>query len=361
MNPPTTAPMFRERSGRSVDFLRSTFTEVSGRFVETDLHAAEPLRDARDICTGGKHLRSLLVHIAADRPAGPAPHCDIAVAAAFDLLHGAFLILDDVFDSDETRRGRPTVHTAAGNRAQICYGLDGPTASADAAHYGESVAVLSGAAALTGAIRLIADSGAGDATTVALIQLLTDAAGLSMMGEFLDIHYSLPGIEADADAVRTASCMKTSPYSFGAPLMAGALLAGRDGHTAALREIGSHAGTAFQLANDLQSVFSPSSRTGKSAAGDLALGRATPLLTAARDTGVRPDLEAILAGDGPGGLQRVRDLLHSCGAVDKVIRRAQDDLADARTILDDTGALPSPEARRAFSAVLDDIAESLHV
>ncbi|MCK7636519.1 polyprenyl synthetase family protein [Corynebacterium pygosceleis] len=358
MNHPTTAPMFRERSGRSVDFLRSGFTGISGLLVDTDPHTAAPLRDVRDICTGGKHLRSLLVHIAADRPAGPVPHCDISVAAAFDLLHGSFLILDDVIDEDETRRGRLTVHAAARNRAVGEYGVRG---AGDAEHYGRSVAVLSGAAALTGAIRLVADSGADDATTVALIRLLTDAAGLSMTGEFLDVHYSLPGVVADADSVRTASCLKTSPYSFDAPLIAGATLAGRDGDISALRDIGRHAGAAFQLANDLQSVFSPSSRTGKSTAGDLFLGRATPLLTAARQTGARTELEETLAGDNQAGLPRIRELLRACGAVDEVVTRARGDLAAARALLDETGALPSTEARAGFSAVLDGIGESLRV
>lgn len=353
--------MFRERSERSVDYLHTRFAEMSDLLVETDSHAAAPIRDAREICTGGKHLRSLLVHIAADRPRGPIPHCDTAVSAAFDLLHGSFLILDDVFDADETRRGRPTVHAAAIARAATNYGIDGPTGSADAVHYGQSVAVLSGTAALTGAIRLIADSGASDSTTIELIRLLTDAAGLSMMGEFLDLHYSLPGIETDANAVRTASYLKTSPYSFDAPLIAGALLAGRDSHTGALREMGNHTGTAFQLANDLQSVFSPSSRTGKSTAGDLALGRATPLLTAARETTVRPEIDEILASGDPSQLKRVRELLRSCGAVDEVIAQARNDLDSARKILDDSGALPSADAREAFVAVLDSIEESLHV
>ncbi|MBI8989425.1 polyprenyl synthetase family protein [Corynebacterium meridianum] len=361
MSPSPSSPMFRERSERSVAYLHSRFAETADLLAETTPHAAAPLQDAREICTGGKHLRSLLVHIAADRPSGPVPRCDTAVAAAFDLLHGSFLILDDVFDADETRRGRPTVHAAAIARAENEYGIAGSTDPSDAAHYGQSVAVLTGTAALAGALRLITDSGAGGTTTVSLIRLLTDAAGLSMMGEFLDLHYSLPGVEAGADAVRTASHLKTSPYSFSAPLVAGALLAGRDGHTAVLREMGGHAGAAFQTANDLHSVFSSSSRTGKSAAGDLALGRATPLLTAARETAARSELDEILAGGDPSQLKRVRELLHSCGAVDEVITRARDDLAAARTVLADTGALPSPEARAAFAAVLDGISESLHV
>ncbi|MEZ2120805.1 polyprenyl synthetase family protein [Corynebacterium sp. CCM 9203] len=358
---PTTAPMFRERSRRSVDFLHSRFSAISGALTEIDPYAVMPLVDTRDICTGGKHLRSLLVHIGADRPDGPVPHPDIAVAAAFDLLHGSFLILDDVIDADETRRGQPTIHAAARDRAVREYGTNTPSESPDASHYGRSVAVLSGTAALTGAIRLVADSGAGDSTTVDLIRLLTDAAGLSMVGEFLDVHYSLPGVHPGGDAVCTASGLKTAPYSFGAPLVAGALLADRDGDSAALRRIGHEAGAAFQLANDLQSVFSPSSRTGKSTAGDLILGRATPLLTAAGATDVRDELESILRSDDNTRLDRIRDLLRSCGAVEDIVNRARRNLTDARAILSESGALPSPEARAAFSTVLDGIEESLDV
>jgi len=61
---------------------------------------------------GGKHLRARLVHISAGDVTGAQLQAATVFGACVDMMHGAFLIHDDIIDRDDTRRGHPTVHAA---------------------------------------------------------------------------------------------------------------------------------------------------------------------------------------------------------------------------------------------------------
>ena len=342
------------RRDASVAFLQRRFEQLIHDVDQVNGDAAWACTLAENIATGGKHVRSLLVHVGADRPAHVEATPDIAFGAAFDLLHAAFLVLDDVIDADEQRRGSPTIHAAARQRATD---LHGPITRDDAAHYGTSVAILAGTAAMNEASRIIIDAGAPADTTVQLMRIFHTAITDSVVGEFMDIHHSLPGVDASDDLVRMASRLKTSSYSFETPLISGAILAGRDWAVPHLTNLGRTIGSAYQLADDIQSIFAPSSITGKDPAGDLIRGRATPLMALAQHTQQWPDMVAAIAG---GDLDHARTLLRHSGAVDKAHAEAEGYLDDAAAILNTEG-LFSPEARTALTNVGTYIRRSLDV
>ncbi|KGM08477.1 hypothetical protein N869_07120, partial [Cellulomonas bogoriensis 69B4 = DSM 16987] len=74
---------------------------------------AEIERSAR----GGKRFRSGLVLATHDALGAPALDDAVMVAAAFELLHTAFLIHDDLIDRDTVRRGRPNLAAIMHGRA----------------------------------------------------------------------------------------------------------------------------------------------------------------------------------------------------------------------------------------------------
>ncbi len=231
---------------------------------------------------GGKHLRSRLVHISAGEVTGDQLRAATIFGACVDLLHGAFLIHDDIIDRDDVRRGQPTIHAAVRDEY-------------DDAHLGTSVAIVAGDLGINGALQLLLDSDLEDGLVRRGLQLLAAAAQETIIGEILDIsHVAEP--EPDLEQVRLSNHLKTSEYSFGTPLKLGALAAGRDPRP--MKPIAHALGCAYQAADDIAGVVGDSAITGKQAAGDLVHGRATLMTTRMQgDEGRDADRMAAIVAD----------------------------------------------------------------
>src|ERR1700682_5524567 len=70
---------------------------------------------------GGKRLRAALL-LLCNRYTGNATPGAIRLAAVVELLHSATLIHDDVIDSADTRRGRPSANSRWGNHCSVLAG-----------------------------------------------------------------------------------------------------------------------------------------------------------------------------------------------------------------------------------------------
>ena len=128
--------------------LEAALTEASSR-VPGSAAFARLMETSRAAAHGGKQVRSRLVDLGYRAAAGgPVPAGDRAaldrLGAAFELLHTALLVHDDVIDRDTVRRGRPTV--AEEYRRRLA--AEGVPPGEDA-HAGLSVAVIAGDALLT--------------------------------------------------------------------------------------------------------------------------------------------------------------------------------------------------------------------
>lgn len=247
---------------------------------------------------GGKHLRSRLVHISAGEVTGEPLRAATIFGACVDLLHGAFLIHDDIIDRDDIRRGQPTIHAAV--REEF-----------GDAHLGDSLAIVAGDLGINGALQLLLDSELDDRLVRRGMRLLSAAAQETITGEILDIAHSAQA-DPDLEQVRMSNHLKTSEYSFGTPLKLGALAAGRD--PAPMKPIAQALGCAYQTADDLAGTVGDSTATGKPTAGDVVNGRAT-LMTARMTEGYSPDparmatiIETVLA-EGDAHVRQARRLI----------------------------------------------------
>lgn len=278
---------------------------------------------------GGKCLRPRLVLTAAGayrveaHDEGPASTALDTVAAAFELLHTALVIHDDIIDRDDVRRDEPTLHAAAAQRA-LAAGLEARAAE----HHGHSIGLIAGDLALSGAHRMVASAGLDPRTALRLVEIIDDALVASVAGELLDVEHALPGAAPDRAAVLTATRLKTAVYSFEAPLHAGGLLGGAPARDLeALIEVGRLMGLAYQLTDDLLGVFGTTD-TGKPTDGDLREGKRTMLVAAAMETAVAEELGALIGRDlGASEAARARQLLETCGAraeVEALARSAAD-------------------------------------
>jgi geranylgeranyl diphosphate synthase, type II len=262
--------------------------------------------------TGGKRFRPRMVMAAYAALGGDDHEAAANVGAAFELLHTALIVHDDVIDRDFVRRGGPNISGAYRDRA-----LAGGATSSAAEHRGISAAVIAGDLALFNSYRLIDRSGAGDTVRQQLLEIMDEAFFASAAGELIDVEFAASADVPLVDDILTMERLKTAVYSFEGPLQAGAVLAGAAPQTVqTLGDFGREIGIAYQIVDDLLGVFGTESETGKTTTGDLREGKRTVLISYATSTreweGIRdlvgkPDLTEVEA-------ERVRAVLVESGA-----------------------------------------------
>ena len=164
-------------------------------------------------------------------------------ACAIEMIHTYSLIHDDLpaMDNDDLRRGRLTCHK----------------------QFDEATAILAGDGLLTYAFDEASSSTADPSIVVKCIQVLAQCAGSNgmVLGQDLDMNESNT---SDWDYVRKVHKYKTGCL-LSAPLMMGALLAGKNDETVRQwHEIGISLGLAFQIQDDILDVELSSEEFGKS-------------------------------------------------------------------------------------------------
>lgn len=302
--------------------------------------AFDALIDASDrAARGGKRFRPALVVAAFESLGGDlaaAPGV-FPVAAAFELLHTAFVVHDDVIDHDTVRRGIPNVAGEFRHRAEN-QGAD----AAGAALLGDAAAILAGDLLLHEAFRLIALAPVDLPTRVRLMELLDEAMYVSAAGELADVENSVID-DAPHHAVLDAAYNKTAVYSFSAPLCAGAALAGASPEvTGLLERAGGQLGLAFQFVDDLIGAFGTDDQAGRASGGDLREGKRTPLVSLARESATWAQVnDAIaVAHTGPIAVQEAQRILEASGARAQMRALVDGALLEVRTASADP-ALPA--------------------
>ncbi|MFC8683275.1 polyprenyl synthetase family protein [Microbacterium ureisolvens] len=288
---------------------------------------------------GGKRFRPALVTASFDafRHDETNASAVLSVAAAFELLHTAFVVHDDVIDHDTMRRGVPNIGGEFRDRAR-----DGGADADGAALVGDAAAILAGDILLHEAFRLVAMAHTDAATRDRLLTLFDDAVLVSAAGELADVENSVASRFPSRGATLDTAFNKTAVYSFRAPLQAGALLGGAG--TDALRvlgDAGGRLGLAFQLVDDLIGAFGTTEQTGRDSGPDLRENKRTPLVALAResDRAPRVDEALALARTGPVAVREAQQLLESSGAKDRLVALIAETLDAVRTSSHDP-ALP---------------------
>ncbi len=258
---------------------------------------------------GGKWLRPKLVHLAYEAFGGSDWRAGAQLAAAFEVLHAALLIHDDVIDRDFVRRGAPTIGAAYRDMA-VTLGQD----EADADHAGFAAAIIAGDLLLTGSLRLAGSAAKNSPNQSLILGAVHEAIFASAAGELDDLLFSLGGLAVQLPEVLKMERLKTAVYSFEMPLRAGALLAGESVATAdALAAVGRDIGIAYQVIDDVLGTFGEASETGKSVDSDLREGKRTILTTyAAGSAEFTAMLESFRKGQAQ--TEELREVLHQIGA-----------------------------------------------
>lgn len=324
-------PAVTALAGRIEDRLATSLRDARTRTLSLHGDLAPVMDELEAFIAGGKRLRAVLLVLGhelaggdGDDVLGPAVGCELLQACA--LLH------DDWIDAAPTRRGRPAAHEAFATRHRDAGWLG------DADHYGASMAVLIGDLAFA----------LGDATfleaAVPAPQLLAGMRAYTLLreevmaGQTLDVD-AAASRTTDPDVALVIARLKSGRYSVTRPLQTGAILGGApDTLVEALGAIGEPLGLAFQLRDDLLGVFGDESATGKPDGGDLLEGKRTYLVATAAGLLAGADRSRLLARLGAPdlddeGVEELRSLLRTSGAVEVVQDRIATEVDAARTAL----------------------------
>ena len=297
----------------------------------------------------GKGMRSALFDAVYCAAGGSDETLRGAAGQALELLHEAFLVHDDLADGDDHRRGQPNLQGRTRDRAA---GQGVPRETAE--HVGMVGGLLGGDLLLVAAMGEFARLPVPAPALHRALEEVERAVVASIAGEYADVHGAARGEPTTREHALSIGSAKTAAYSVTLPLVLGAVLAGAsEDLIAALREVGRHLGTAYQVIDDVLGVFGDPAVTGKSNTGDLVRRAPTVLMAYAATTEAWPAIHAALGGDSgradpgtdPGpepdpdagsepDPDAARALLRECGAREHALGIAEDLVTAARAALD---------------------------
>lgn len=303
--------------------LEEFFAEKRARASELSPRAPELVSAVEDLTMrGGKRLRPLAMFAGFRATSSQVSEFDwqaiLTLGAAIELLQSYLLIQDDWMDDDEQRRGGPSTHVAM-------------TQKFGDARLGASLAILASDVAMGFAVELLHETQFPPRRTYEALRTFNDMHMEVVFGQQLDLL-------AHEDVSLTQH-LKTGSYTMRGPVALGCLLADASPtQQQALMQVAQPLGIAFQLRDDLLSMFGDPAVTGKPAGHDLREGKHTALVAEARrllSTSDRACLDAVL-GDrsaSPLAVQAAMAMLEYSGARARVEAKLASRLSEARDAL----------------------------
>ncbi len=181
----------------------------------------------------------------------------LPAAIAYELLHTASLIHDDIGDNANKRRGKPSVH--------VKYGLD--------------TAITAGDFLIFAAFQQLLKNNWPADLTLNIMQLFNSCAAKVTEGQALDIYLSRRYSEWSVANYLNMIQLKTGVL-IEAPLLSGAIVAGASlKEQALLAEIGKNLGMAFQIIDDSNDLIGSEEKSLKHLFTDLRAGKCTVIVT----------------------------------------------------------------------------------
>jgi octaprenyl-diphosphate synthase len=282
---------------------------------------------------GGKRLRPALLLLSAKMAGNGGPSA-IQLGAVVELIHAATLVHDDVIDTAETRRGRPSTNVRWGNHT----------------------CVLAGDWMYMQAFQIALRE-----RSFEMLDLLIGLTQIMVEGELLQLE------RIGRINVTEADCMELVDRKTACLFSVCARLGGLTGHSdprtqERLGEYAWNLGMAFQLVDDVLDFTAREKTLGKPVGGDLREGKVTLPLVYALERAT-PDeralVETILRDRSYDNVpfKRILALLEKYQGIERVKEKAQSFTDKARQTI---GEFPESPYQRALLAVTDLITERDH-
>ncbi len=333
--------------------LSEVLSEWEQRMFEQAPIPREAYEEVKKYAKGGKKFRGALVLLGYQLAGGGSPLAILRSSVAYELIHAAFLIHDDVMDRSLTRRHAPTAHISFEELAR-------KTGHREPEQYGISMAINAGDIAPAIAYHTVCAEGLPPEHIIEGIVCLSEIIIATVMGQFLDVTLSIEGAPTEEDILGIHR-LKTANYTVTGALRFGAALAGArktsEGRElmAALGDYGDPVGIAFQIQDDHLGMFASEDELGKDVSSDLQERKNTLLFLHCLREGSdeqRETLKAALGHKAEGDeLARVQAALTESGAAAYSESRALDLVDQGKK------SIPSVTSDERFSTLLEQFAD----
>jgi len=274
--------------------------------------------------SGGKRIRPAILLLSSNLCGYEGPEC-YRLGAVVEMIHAATLVHDDIIDSSDTRRGRPSVNARWGNEITVLMG--------------DWLYMTSFSIAL-GERRF------------EVLDILIEVTRKMVEGELLQL--SMNGSADITEEQHLDISMRKTAFLFSACAQMGGLVAGADEEKQEiLRQYGLNVGIAFQMADDVLDFTASESTLGKPVGSDLREGKLTlPLIYLMRqcEPRHREMVRTVLRENGfrTVGREAILSLVLEYGTVERVLAKAH---AYANTAKELLGAFPASPSRDALRAI----------
>jgi geranylgeranyl diphosphate synthase type I len=284
------------------------------------------------ICSGGKRIRGALAYYAYQLCGGKDFDAIKRVALSLELTHAYLLIHDDIMDNDPLRRGKQTLHTGYADWYK------GKFEGKEPEHFGASMAICGGDI-LSHLAQLVFMEANFPADKLVMAMRVANQQFVSVgFGQVLDV-LAESRTDVDEEDVLTIHHLKTGVYTFEAPLLVGAILAGASPEELAqVSQFAIPAGMTYQIQDDILGVFADEEKLGKPVGSDIREGKATLLILKALLEANPREKKFLLSKLGRGeisdkDLERVRAIIVETGSLDHSRKLAQDYVLKAKAAL----------------------------
>ncbi len=290
----------------TTDLQKQLFIQVEAGLKELDLPSNpktlyQPYRYALD--AGGKRIRPILTLLSCGICEGNPKHA-LPAALAIEILHNFTLVHDDIMDSADTRRGKPSVFKK----------------------WDENIAILSGDVMFAGAMQQLAFYGTEDSYSkddfAAMYQVFLDATVTVCEGQALDMEF------VDRQDVQLSEYIEMISGKTAA-LLSGSLEMGAIAAHASylqrkeMHDLGMEMGIAFQIQDDLLDAIADPEKFGKRPGGDIFEGKKTYLTILALERAnaeQKLHIQNTLLNESPTeeSLERVLDIMKTLNVLEDV-------------------------------------------
>lgn len=305
---------FKKRVDREIEVYLDRCIEETAKH---DPFMADALRYVKSLAlSGGKRLRAAFMYYGYVAAGGADRERMLKAVVSVELVHIFLLIHDDIIDRDEKRHGVKTAHEHFRVLGKTLF------VRADAAHFGNSMAIIVGD--MVGALgnQIIFESGFPPEHVLRALSKLQEIVSFTVVGEAQDIMIEYRGKATESEILSMYE-HKTARYTVDGPLQLGVLLAGGAG--ALSESLGRYAipiGIAFQIQDDILGVFGSEEKLGKPVGSDIEEGKITLLVSRALELSPpaeRRELRAILKKGEKllvRDVERFREILRRSGALE---------------------------------------------
>lgn len=302
------------------------------------------------LARGGKRLRGALTMHAYYMAGGKDQQLAIRAARAIEMIHAYLLIVDDIADRSQTRRGGPAAHKLLQeyHHERELHG--------NAEHFGSSQAMHAALFGSHRAMEEITKLPIADEQKIEALEYLNSSLEVTIAGQISDIYNEAVREVSEKD-VRQVLTWKTAYYSFLNPLQFGILLAGKDMKNFVwLKNYGLYIGLAFQITDDILGIFANEDESGKSTLDDLREGKVTLLVANTLKKANEKEKQQFLDSFGREDLTRkeqkvIKEIMKNSGALEETKETAENEAAKAIFALSE-----APEDLHDYARFLDGIA-----